>query len=366
MKIFFLVVLFFHGLLHFIGVSKALRPASIPAISDSFSKSEGFLWFTAAILLVGASVACAVRKEWWPIVAIAGVVISQIVIGLSWQEAKYGSLANLIILLVSFNFLSQQRFNSSVNKEVAAVENTQQNESFASSLPPVVQNWLEKSGALDQEILGVHLVQEGRMKMKPDGKWMDFKATEVFNLKDPGFVWQVEVDALPFVKLYGRDMLENGKGAMTIKFYHLINLVNEKDDYKLNSGSMMRYLAEACWFPPAAKASYLKWEQIDENSAKATFTQNSEQVSGVFEFSEDGLVQSFEGMRFFGTGNKAKQEIWRIENSGIKEFHGILIPQKSSIIWKLESGDFHWLELEIKDLQYRRPKRYTAATTKIL
>ena len=44
--------------------------------------------------------------------------------------------------------------------------------------------------------------------------------------------------------------------------------------------------------------------------------------------------------------------------SGYKEFHGIRIPIGGEAIWKLDSGDFSYIKLEIMDIEYNKPTLY--------
>ena len=41
------------------------------------------------------------EKEWWWILSVSGITISQYLIIKSWQDAKYGTVANIIVLVKS-------------------------------------------------------------------------------------------------------------------------------------------------------------------------------------------------------------------------------------------------------------------------
>ena len=163
---------------------------------------------------------------------------------------------------------------------------------------------------------------------------------------------------LPLVYLAGRDKLTDGQGEMIIKLLSLINVVNEKNNEKLNSGTMIRYLGEICWFPPAALNEYITWEEVDELTAKATMAINGEEVSGIFRFSENGEMKSFEAERYYGGGQDATLQRWVVETVETSTFNGYRVPGKSTVTWKLPEGDFTWLHLEITDLEVNRFERY--------
>ncbi len=117
-------------------------------------------------------------------------------------------------------------------------------------------------------------------------------------------------------------------------------------------------IAEMCWFPSAAINDHLTWESIGETSAKAILTLDNKSVSGVFTFTSEGEFRSFETKRYYGSGKDAELEIWHIEALEQKVFDGIKIPSKCKVTWRLEEGDFNWLNLEITALEYNKPYPY--------
>jgi hypothetical protein len=41
-----------------------------------------------------------------------------------------------------------------------------------------------------------------------------------------------------------------------------------------------------------------------------------------------------------------------VDGNSFKEFEGIRVPYKFNVTWKLDTGDFNWLKLEIADIRY--------------
>jgi hypothetical protein len=128
---------------------------------------------------------------------------------------------------------------------------------------------------------------------------------------------------------------------------------------EINQGALVRYMAESAWYPSAALADYFTWQQVGTLQAKVTMTYAGISSSGIFTFDPDGDVQKFEAMRYFQRKEGAILEKWyvQLDPSGIKEFEGIRIPAKATVIWKLRDGDFTWLKLEITDLEYNKTSK---------
>ena len=187
---------------------------------------------------------------------------------------------------------------------------------------------------------------------------MPFNATQYFNADEPSFHWQVDVSRFSVKMMKGRDFFTSGKGYMKIILLSLFKMVDDADNDKINSGSMLRYLAETCWFPSAALHGYIKWEAADNLSAKATMSYKGVTVTGLFYFNEKGELKKFSADRYFGTGDTAKIEKWEVETRGYKTFQGINIPTKCKVIWKLHDGDFSWANLEVLAIEYNVKTMY--------
>ncbi len=362
MKITFTLLLLLHGLIHTMGFITAFQLAKFDQLTHQISKPVGLLWSLTTILFLFAAIAYILGKEFWPIAALIAVVISQLLIIFFWKDAKFGTLANIIILIASITSYGHFQFKNRVQAEVSEIFETQVHKEVKSGanksiedLPPIIQKWIETSGISSRpRITTVRLKQKGEMKTKLNGNWMLFTAEQYFNIPDPAFLWSTKVNVMPLIYMDGRDKLKNGKGEMLIKLLSLFPVVNEGNNEKIDSGSMQRYLAEMCWFPSMATENYISWEVLGINVAKATLTLTGKKVSGIFTFSEEGDFVSFETLRYFGGGPKAELETWFIEATDYKSFEGIRIPNKCKVTWKLKEGDFNWLNLEVTDLDYNR------------
>lgn len=360
MKTAFLIILFLHGIIHILGFIKAYGFTEVSQLSREIPKSLGSLWLLCAILFFAVFILVIFNRSWWPFFAISAVILSQTLIFIYWENAKFGTIINIIILLVIIPALGKYHFDKLVQKEARELlsditETTPEmiSKNDFAHLPGIVQKWMENSGIEGTpKMVSVRLKQKGEMKTKPDGRWMSFTAKQYFDVETPAFVWTARVNSFPGIHLSGRDKLYGGEGEMQIKLLSLIKVVDEGKNEKVNSGTMLRFLGEICWFPAAALNKYIFWEEVDVTSAKATFSLNNKEVSGLFTFTKNGEFYSFEAERYYGGGEDANKEKWLVEALSYKEFEGIKLPYKSKVTWKLPEGDFNWLNLEITELEY--------------
>ncbi len=365
-RIIFSFVIFLHGLIHMLGFVKEwkltrvkqLPEEALISLSGGLSKMVGILWLIACLLSILSGVAYLARKEWWWMVAAIVIVVSQILIIIYWKDAKFGTIANFIILIACVLSYGSWSFERMVNEELKSflpgkeIEKRIVTAEMVDELPPVVQRWLKRSKIIGkEEIHTVHLRQKGEMRIKPESNWMKANAEQYITTNPPGFIWIADVKS-SFMYFYGRDKCENGRGHMFIKLFSLIPVVDARGK-EIDQGALLRYLGEIVWHPSSALSDYIFWEEINSTAAKATMSYGGVTASGIFKFDENGDFVSFEADRYYYRKEGSTLAKWVITaKKDYKEFEGIRVPVALSVTWKFETGDFTWYKLEIREINY--------------
>jgi hypothetical protein len=349
-----------HGIIHLFGFLKAFGITEFNAISQPISRTNGILWLLTFILFIVTTVMLIIQSNYWWTVGLIGVIISQFLIINYWSDAKFGTILNLIILVLIIVVYSTFNFGKIVNAETSRLIKNSDNststvvvDSMIIELPNVVRKWLLNSGIMGKDqINSVYLEQDLQMLMKPNQKeWNKAKAQQYFTTDPPAFNWSVNLKMNSFLEVVGRDKFEDGKGEMIIKLLSLIPVANSKQNEKINQATLQRYLAEIVWFPSAALSPYITWKSIDEFSAKATMEYNGTKGSGTFYFDKDGNFEKFKAMRYQDS-NAIDPIEWTVIATKIEERNGINIPVACEASWKLESGNWTWLKLKINHITY--------------
>lgn len=361
LKIVFLILVAVHGLIHIMGVVKAFHLADIKELTLPISKPMGIIWLLAAVLFLATFILFLLHQPWWWMAAVPALVLSQLLIFVYWKDAKFGTLANVLILLPTIVAYGHWSFSAMAQNELremwpTTISPTVVTESELSALPPIVATWLRQSQAVGKaRIARVHLEQRGEMRTSPEGKWMPFTAEQWFATAEPAFLWWADVKAAPGFFFTGRDKYMNGQGHMLIKILSLFPVADATGS-KIDQGTLLRYLAETCWFPSAASHETITWESLDSTSARATMTYRGVSASGTFSFTETGILTSFQAQRYYSDNGDGTLETWLVENdvTSLQEFQGMRIPTQSTVTWKLDSGDYTWLRLKILNIQYNK------------
>lgn len=360
MRIALIIGIGIHGLIHLLGFFKAFGLSEISPISQPISKTYGVIWLLTSLLFVSTSILILIRDEYWWLSGFLALIISQILIIIYWFDAKFGTLANVIISVAIIIGYSRFNFRNTINSERKTLfENLNRqppkiiDEEVLIGLPIIIQKWLANSGILGkQTISNVYLAQELKLKMKPEqSDWYSGRAEQYFTIEPPAFNWSVQMEISPALNVAGRDRFEDGKGEMIIKLLSLIPVAKAKNDQKVNQATLQRYMAEIVWFPSAALSQYITWEPIDDFSARATMEYKGTRGSGDFHFDSDGNFKKFVAMRY-KDANAIKPVEWSVIATKTEEQNGIKIPVECEASWELENGKWTWLTLKITDLRY--------------
>lgn len=360
MKYFFSVIVFVHALIHLLGFVKGFDLKDIKELSLPISKQTGLVWLGGAILFLIYGILYFINNRYSWLLGFIAIVLSQILIILFWKDAKYGTILNSIILIVSIISYGQFNFQKMIQTETAKIlsETKTSNENLISEneiqdLPEPVKNWLRNSGAVDKSFINIGKVtQHAEMKLKPEQEnWMSATAIQYTTIENPAFIWTVDVKMNSLLNVKGRDKFEDGKGEMLIKLNSLLPIVNEQGE-KLNEGTIQRYLGEMVWFPSLAISPYVSWEHVNDSIAIASMEYKGTKGSGTFYFNSEGDFIRFSAMRFMGNEVDSKRHEWVLLADDYKVFEGIKVPAKMTATWKLPEGDWTWLKLEITDIKY--------------
>lgn len=360
MSLLFLAIVLLHGVIHLLGFVKGFQIREVKELTLPISRPMGLAWLTATLLflLYGLFYLLQLRYAW--AMGVAAVALSQLLIILYRKDAGMGTLPNVVILMVALISMGSQRFQHKVDQEVThlleqqpTLETTLLDEQTIASLPDPVKNWLRSSGAAGRPVTRVgKVVQKAELQLKPGQKrWMPAKAIQFTTLDPPAFVWHVEGQLNRFVTFSGLDRFGNGKGSMLVKLQSLLMVASEEGE-KINEGTLQRYLGEMVWFPSLAISPNITWEAMDDTTAVATLYYGGTEGSGIFHFNAGGEVVRFSAMRFMGNEPEAERREWIMEITDYATFEGIRVPFRMHATWKLEEGDWTWLQLEVTSIQY--------------
>jgi hypothetical protein len=186
----------------------------------------------------------------------------------------------------------------------------------------------------------------GEFNMGKPGRdnWKPFTAEQLFVPAAPGFVWDARIAFAPGIPVLVRDALVDGVGSMHGAILGLIPVVNVSNTSTIAVSALLRYLAEAVWFPTALLPSQgVHWSAIDDERARASLTIGATTGSVVFRFGADGLIASvFSDERTFDGEEPPTKRPWEGALLHYDERNGVKVPIEAYVQWNLPSGAFQY------------------------
>jgi hypothetical protein len=263
-----------------------------------------------------------------------------------------GLLAGIAIRRTSFKRHIASEVSSLLARRISWVE-TPVTEADLEPLPEPVRRWLHWAGVVGSRCPEtVHLKQHGRFRLDPDKPWMSFTAEEYYTTSPPGFVWAATFRIAPFLTIEGRDAYIDGHGSIDMRLFGVIPVARQHGP-ELDQGGLLRFLNEIVWFPAAALAPYIRWEASDAMSARATISHGGVIATAEFMIDDQGRPFHMRATRYRTVGGGFTLSTWSTPFSAYGEFAGIRVPIAGQGVWKLESGDFCYVELHVDDVAWQ-------------
>jgi hypothetical protein len=261
----------------------------------------------------------------------------------------------LLILLAVAVFISvalalgSRRWQSATRKMHAKLDDGRQPvvpETYAAGdladLPEPVQRYFQavlKDG--QPMISALNVEHTGTFNMSETGdQWKPFSSTQRVLTQRPGFVWEGEIRVMPGLTVRVHDAYVAGEGVLHASLLGLLTLVDLRGTPDVAEGELMRFLAEAPWYPTALLPSQgLRWEAVDDGSARATLKDGKTDLTLLFRFDKEGLIES---VRAEARGRRVSGELiptpWEGRWSRHEVRCGMLIPTEGEVGWVLPEG----------------------------
>jgi hypothetical protein len=222
-------------------------------------------------------------------------------------------------------------------------------------LPGSVQRFFRAALTPGQPMLSaLTLDHVGMFNMSERGeRWLAFTSSQRVVLSRPGFDWDARIRLLPGVAFCVHDAYVGGEGTLTARLFGL-PLVNLRGTPELARGELMRFLAEAAWYPTALLPSQgVQWTGVDDRCARATIADGDMHASLTFGFGADGLIESVRAEdRGRTVAGKVVPTPWEGRWTHYAERDGMLVPLEGEVAWILPDGRKPYWRGRVTRLEY--------------
>ena len=266
----------------------------------------------------------------------------------------------IVVLLVIVIIYASDRWKSETNKLRVKMTNGQQpvqpktyDSKEIAGLPEPVQRFFKTVLKEGQEIVAkVEFLQKGQFNMNEKlDKWNNFTATQLVVTHRLGFDWDARIQMAPMLNAFVHDTYLLGVGNLHASLMGLFTLANMHDAPELNQGELLRFFAEAAWYPTSLLPSQgVSWEAINDRSALATLTDGETTASVVFQFNAEGVIASIRAEERYRDKTTAMPWSGRFGEYSLES--GMLIPLYGEIGWEYPEGLRLYFKGKITKISY--------------
>jgi hypothetical protein len=227
-------------------------------------------------------------------------------------------------------------------------------------LPAPVRRYFRK--ALEDRqpmVAGVRVRHTGTFNMgQTKGRWRSFTSDQKVVTRRPGFDWDGRVAMLPGVPVRVHDAYVSGEGILHASVLGLFTVVDMRGTGDVAEGELMRFFAEAAWYPTALLPSQgVRWEAKDDRSAYATL-EGDTPITMLVTFNEEGLIDTVHAeSRGRTVGGEVVPTPWQGRFWNYEERDVMRVPLNGEVAWLPPEGAKPYWRGHITDIHYRFARR---------
>jgi hypothetical protein len=209
-------------------------------------------------------------------------------------------------------------------------------------LPAPVQRYFRTALTAGQPIVTAATVEHtGQFNMGDTQEhWKPFTSHQRIVTSRPGFVWNARIAFVPGLAVRVHDAYVAGTGQLRAAVEGLWTVADIKGAPDLAEGELMRFFAEAAWVPTALLPSQgVRWEAVDEQSARATMSDGAVSVTLTFGFAADGSMARVRAeARGRTVAGRTVPTPWEGRWSNVQAQDGMRVPMTGEVAWITPEG----------------------------
>jgi Family of unknown function (DUF6920) len=268
-----------------------------------------------------------------------------------------------LVVLVGARFYGAYRWTAGTQKlqarlDAARVPTRPQTVDFREleGLPAPVQRYFRAVLQDGQPMVaGVRVRHEGTFNMgETTDQWKPFTSDQKVVTQRPGFDWDARIAMMPGLPVRVHDAYVEGEGTLHASVLGLFTVVDMSGTGDVAEGELMRYFAEAAWYPTALLPSQgVRWEAVDESSAHATLTEGDISLTMLFTFDEQGLIDTVRAeSRGRTVDSQGVPTPWLCRFWSYDERGGMRVPLDGEVAWLPPEGEKPYFRGRITEIDY--------------
>ncbi len=361
LKYIFSFIMFVHGLIHFMGFAKAFNYSNFSQLTKEISKPSGVLWFVTAILFVLSVILFFFKKDAWVYFALIAILFSQYLIQYNWQDAKFGTIANVIILLFIIIGFFQINFKNEYRNEVKFglfqthnIPKVVLTDAMIKHLPEPVQKYIRYANCMGKPIVNNFSINfSGKIRSHEKPVWMYLTSEQYNFIPTPTRLFYLDA-TMKNLPVAGFHCYKSGIAYMDIRLLSIFKVEFQKGDV-MNVSETVTFFNDMCVMAPATLIDKrIEWLTVENNKVKASFTSNFITILAWLYFNEKGEMVNFvsdDRSALLANGQTVKLR-WSTPMRDYKSINGYKLASYAEAIYTYPDGDFTYATFSLKDIGY--------------
>lgn len=260
----------------------------------------------------------------------------------------------LILWIIISTIILSEKIETAVEELVEASKDIEGDveEVEIGDVPEIVWKYYNFAGVFGKKkVSRIKVKLKGHVRNAENESWKPFTSEQYYTVDPIGYIWSKKtyIGKFPITIMY--EKLGELMGYMAYKVLGVFKSF-EHSGRAVNEAAVLKYLSDILWFPTAFVHDDIKWEEVDENAARAIITKGNITRSALFYFNNEGMPVNFVSNRYKYRGKERGTYEWSVPVKGCKEFNGYKVPQFGRVLWHLPEGDFCYMQFEVVDIKF--------------
>jgi len=208
-------------------------------------------------------------------------------------------------------------------------------------------------------LASVRMQHRGTFNMgSQEASWKPFESDQLVVTRRPGFDWNARIAMMPGLPVHVHDAYAAGEGVLHAALLGLVPLADMRGGADIAQGELMRFLAEAAWYPTALLPGQgVRWEAVDADQARATLADGAVSVTLQFRFNAAGLIDTVQAeARGRMVGKRIVPTPWQGRFWNYQMRSGMLVPLEGEVSWLAAEGAQPYWRGSITAIEYQAAK----------
>ncbi len=221
-------------------------------------------------------------------------------------------------------------------------------------LPVIVQRYIHYSGSMGKDkVLNFRAEFRGGIRSSSSEDFMPLKSVQYNFTDSPTRLFYI-VARKKGIPAKGIHLYKEQSAVMLIKILGLFTVVDARGK-EMDQGETVTVFNDMCFMAPATLIDRnIRWEEIDDLTVGARFTNGNITISATLFFNEKGeLINFLSNDRFETTDGKTYSNYpWITPVTSYININGYRLPSGAKLIYKRPDEDFCYGEFNLVSIEY--------------